>query len=164
MPAGGTAPGFAYFAAAKFLGYTAFCRWVIEPRLRETETLVPPGSVLSFTLRSERPLPKIPPAFAAGAVRTAIGVVAGAVAGVAFFHGIPGLEKHNDMVTWIFFVLLVSIRTGEWWLLLWWMYREFPLSKNTRGKLITFGILVSFALDAVGILAAFVLPGGIWIC
>jgi len=44
------------------------------------------------------------------------------------------------------------------------MYRQFPISSNTRGKLITFGILVSFALDAIGILGAFVLPGGIWIC
>ncbi len=35
MPAGGTAIGFAYFAVAKFLGYTAFCQWVVEPRILE---------------------------------------------------------------------------------------------------------------------------------
>jgi len=44
------------------------------------------------------------------------------------------------------------------------MYRDFPLSSNTRGRIIMYGILVSFALDAVGILAAFFLPGGVWIC
>jgi hypothetical protein len=44
------------------------------------------------------------------------------------------------------------------------MYRDYPLSSNTRGKLITYGILASFALDAIGTLAALVLPGGIWIC
>jgi len=32
-------------------------------------------------------------------------------------------------------------------------------SSNTCGRLITFGILVSFALDASGMLAAFVSPG-----
>jgi hypothetical protein len=44
------------------------------------------------------------------------------------------------------------------------MYREFPFSPGTRGRLVTLGILTSFALDAIGILAALVIPGGIWIC
>ena len=161
MPAGGTAVGFAYFAVAKFLGYTAFCRWVIEPRLlKSTATSSPTISRSPADVTSAEP----PSALQAGAARTVIGIAAGALAGLSFFSGIPGLENHGAIVTIIFFALLVPIRIGEWWFLLWWMYRDFPLSNNTRGTIITFGILVSFALDAIGILAAFVLPGGIWIC
>ena len=135
--------GFAYFAVAKFLGYTTFCRWVIERRLLMSmaapspTSLLPPTEVISAKLPSE---------FQAGAARTVIGVTAGALAGLAFFSGIPGLDHHSGIVTIIFFALLVPIRIGEWWFLLWWMYRDFPLSSNMRGRIITFGILVSFAL------------------
>src|ERR1700724_2426326 len=31
-------------------------------------------------------------------------------------------------------------------------------------KLITFGLLISFALDAIGVIAAFVFPVGSWVC
>jgi hypothetical protein len=161
MPAVGTAVGFAYFAVAKFLGYTAFCRWIIEPRLLGSVATAGQPSTL---FPSETSAPKLPSAFKAGAARTVIGVAAGALAGLSFFSGIPGLEKHGELTTVIFFALLVPIRIGEWWFLFWWIYREFPVSNNIRGRLITYGIFVSFALDAVGILAAFVLPGGVWIC
>jgi len=161
MPAGGTAVGFAYFAVAKFLGYTAFCRWVIEPRLLKS---IATPSPTSFLFPAAVISPRLPSEFQAGAARTVIGVGAGTLAGLSFFSGIPGLDRHGDIVTIIFFALLVPIRVGEWWFLLWWMYRDFPLSSNTRGRIITYGILVSFALDAVGILAAFFLPGGVWIC
>jgi hypothetical protein len=162
MPAGGTALGFAYFAVSKFLGYTAFCRWVIEPRLlasavstASASTLLPPEDDLSVNF---------PSAFQAGAARTLIGILAGSLAGLLFFSGIPGLNNESNWPTIIFFALLIPIRIGEWWFLLWWMYRDFPTLPDTRGRLITFGILVSFALDAIGILAAFLMPGGIWIC
>jgi hypothetical protein len=39
-----------------------------------------------------------------------------------------------------------------------------PFKEALGWKLITFGLLVSFALDAVGIIAAFVFPGGMWVC
>lgn len=159
MPAGGTAVGFAYFAVAKFLGYTAFCRWVIEPRVAQ-RAIVPSTLFPSEELVSA----KLPSAFEAGAARTVVGLVAGAPASLVFFFGIPGINKDSSLLTVIFFALLVPIRIGEWWFLLWWMYREFPLAFAARGRIITFGILVSFALDAIGIFAAFVLPGGIWIC
>jgi len=161
MPAGGTAIGFAYFAVAKFLGYTAFCRWVIEPRAITAGSAPLPAS----TPRSgETETLEVPSAFQAGAARTLIGLAAGSVSGLLIFSGFLD-HLHNDGLSmFIFFALLVPIRIGEWWFLLWWMYREFPIDPNTRGRLITFGILVSFALDAIGILAAFVLPGGIWIC
>jgi hypothetical protein len=56
MSAGPAAGGFAYFAIAKFIGYTAFCRWVIEPRLYENATL--PASALSAQpLDSLQPVP-----------------------------------------------------------------------------------------------------------
>jgi len=34
MPAGGTTMGFVYFAAAKYAGYTAYCRWAIQPQIQ----------------------------------------------------------------------------------------------------------------------------------
>lgn len=88
MSAGPAAGGFAYFAIAKFIGYTAFCRWVIEPRLYENATL--PASALSA-----QPPDSLQPvsAFQAGAARTVIGVLAGALAGLLYFSGIQGTEQ-----------------------------------------------------------------------
>lgn len=68
------------------------------------------------------------------------------------------------MGTVLFFTLLVPVRVGEWGLLLWWVYRLKLFSNLSCIKLITFGLLVSFALDALGIITALVLPGGMWVC
>ncbi|MBS1802668.1 MAG: hypothetical protein JST28_04845 [Acidobacteria bacterium] len=105
-----------------------------------------------------------PSAFQAGAARTVIGVLVGSVAGLSIFSGLLDRLPSNQTTTLIFLALLVPIRILEWRFLLWWMYREFPFSSGTRRKIITLGILVSFALDVIGIFAALVIPGGIWIC
>ena len=154
MPGGGTPLGFAYFAAAKFIGYTAFCRWAIEPRA------VASSFSIADVIASVQP----PSAFKAGAARTAIGILAGTVSGLLLFYGF--LDRLGNSMTplVIFFALLVPIRVLEWRLLLWWIYRDFPFTRRTRGVLVTFGILTSFVLDAIGIAAAFVIPGGAWIC
>jgi len=60
--------------------------------------------------------------------------------------------------------MLALVRVFEWWLLLRWIYRGFPLNRRQRNGLIAGGIVTSFALDALGIAAAFVLPGGMWVC
>ena len=93
-----------------------------------------------------------------------IGIVAGTASGLILFSGFLD-HLHSDATRMaIFFGLLVPIRVVEWQLLLWWMYREFPFPRRTRAMLITFGILTSFVLDAIGIAAAFVIPGRAWIC
>lgn len=161
MP-GGPAPfGFAYFAAAKFIGYTAFCRWVIEPRI--TASL--PGSDYSSTHFADAIAFSEPrSAFQAGAARTAIGIIAGTASGLLLFSGFLDHLHSERLAFAIFFALLIPIRIFEWRLLLWWMYREFPLASRSRAIVISFGIVTSFALDAVGFFAAFAIPGGAWIC
>ena len=156
MPGGGTPLGFAYFAAAKFIGYSAFCRWVIEPRAAAFHSRSHITDATAFA--------ELPSAFKAGAARTAIGILAGTASGLLLFHGFLDHLGNSAMPVVIFFALLIPIRVFEWRLLLWWMYREFPFTLPTRLMLIGFGILTSFALDVIGILAAFVIPGGAWIC
>ena len=57
-----------------------------------------------------------------------------------------------------------NIRIAEWWFLLWLFFRPkiHDVRKRTWG--IALGIVVSYLLDAIGILAAFALPGGAWVC
>jgi len=161
MPAGPAPGGFAYFAIAKFIRYTAFCRWMIEPRAIAS---VPVCDYSSTHFADSTAFADPPSAFQAGAARTVIGVLVGSVVGLSIFSGLLDRLPSNQTTTLIFFALLVPIRILEWRFLLWWMYREFPFSPGTRGRLVTLGILTSFALDAIGILAALVIPGGIWIC
>jgi hypothetical protein len=146
MPAG-VGFGYVYFAAAKLAGYSGFCRWAIEPQL----------------LKAEGALPPIPSAWKAGAARTLIGVGIGASVGLGFWC-IPWFSRLGDTGNVLFFSLLIPVRVFEWWLLLRWIYREFELSRRQRTALIAGGIVTSFALDALGIAAAFVLPGGMWVC
>jgi hypothetical protein len=163
MPGGGTALGFAYFAAAKFIGYTAFCHWIIEPRALAASSPTLPSSTLSISTNAIE-VAELPSAFHAGAARTAIGVAAGSASGLLIFSGFLDHLGNDTVAISIFFALLIPIRILEWRLLLWWMYREFPFASSTRWKLVTFGIVTSFALDALGMFTAFVMPGGIWIC
>jgi hypothetical protein len=55
-------------------------------------------------------------------------------------------------------------QTGKWWLLLRWIYGKGMFARGTMARLIGAGIAVSFALDFLGIVAAWVLPGGLWVC
>jgi hypothetical protein len=148
MPAGPGALGFVYFAAAKLVGYTAFCRFAIEPQFEKDDAAL------------TAPLPN---AWKAGAVRTAIGVAIGAAVGLGYWAA-PWAAKHSDVVTMYFFVLLIPVRYFEWWLLLKWIYPKHELSSYRRAGVIMAGVLASFAVDALGVGAAFVLPGGIWVC
>ena len=147
MPAGPAALGFAYFAAVKVAGYSSYCRWAIQPRLPSSA----PGASAP------------PNALWAGTARTLLGIAFGAVAGLAFWK-IPYTSTHDAAADTLFFAMLIPVRILEWWLLLRILYRHFPLSAAPSRHLIGFGILVSFALDLIGIAAAFILPGGIWIC
>jgi hypothetical protein len=168
MPAGPGELGFVYFAVAKFAGYTAFCKWAIAPQLFDAgsesaatpaiRTLFGPTADLSGKVHST-----LPAAWKAGAVRTLIGLAIGAVVGLAFWK-IPYFEQHDLFDNGIFFLLLVPVRVGEWWLLLRWVYGEFPLTGKLRSAIIAEGILASFVLDALGVFTAFYLPGGMWVC
>jgi hypothetical protein len=147
MPAGPSEFGFVYFVAAKYAGYTAFSRWILAPRLGPADS--------TYT--------KIPSPFFGGLVRTLIGVGVGALVGLGFWK-IPAFESHSGLATTLFFVLLIPLRIGEWWVLLKTVYREFRCPAEDQTRIIVMGIFTSFCLDALGILAAFILPGGMWVC
>jgi hypothetical protein len=144
MPAGPSTFGFAYFIAVKYAGYTAYCRWAIQPRLQPSE----------HPVRS---------AWVAGAIRTAIGVVIGITVGLQFWRIPYFASNHDNLAEALFYGSLVPLRIGEWWLLIRLAYNGL-LSRNQRFALIGGGILTSFALDFIGVVSAFALPGGMWIC
>jgi len=58
----------------------------------------------------------------------------------------------------------LPIRIAEWLLLIWIFYDRHFLLKKLDTKAVAGGIAWSYVLDAVGIGAALVLPGGIWVC
>jgi hypothetical protein len=168
MPAGLGPTGFAYFLAAKFVGYTAFCHWVVNPCVvkagthQEQSDAVRPIRIFSEALQASAQ-PQAPSPVKAGVVRTLIGLAVGVVVGFGFWT-IPYFSTHDTVGTVLFFTLLVPVRVGEWALLFWWVYRMRTFRAVMGLKLITFGLLISFALDAIGVVAAFVLPGGVWVC
>jgi hypothetical protein len=144
MPAGGTELGYVYFAATKLLGYSGYCRWVINPKITTVA-----GKAPSF--------------WKAGAWRTVIGVCVGIIVGFSFWK-IPWFTSRDNLSETLFFVFLLPVRIGEWLLLLRTTYVSYPLPGGTQGTIIAGGIVASFVLDAIGILAAFALPGGMWVC
>jgi len=169
MPAGPAPMGFAYFLAVKMAGYTAFCHWVVNPKvISERETPAErdsagPNDFHINTLENVGRRSEMPLALKAGVVRTLIGLVIGIVVGLGFWT-IPYFSSHDGLGNVLVFALLVPVRIGEWWLLFRWLYGMRPFNNSLGLSLITWGILVSFALDAIGVVSAFVLPGGIWIC
>lgn len=140
MPAGYGALGFAYFAAAKFAGYTSFCRWGVQPAAE----------------KSSHGESGIPSAWWAGAARTLIGVTTGATV-ILGFWSISWWGRHETAASVLFWTLLVPVRTGEWWLLLRWVYGKGRFGRGATVELVGAGIAVSFALDLLGIVAA-------WVC
>jgi hypothetical protein len=59
---------------------------------------------------------------------------------------------------------LVPIRLGEWSLIIWYFFQRGRPNPGLLLRNSALGIVWSFILDAIGILAAIVAPGGITIC
>jgi hypothetical protein len=142
MPMGPAPLGFAYFAGVKFAGYSAAA--LVLGRAYKT-----PANALKV-----------------GLARTGIGLVAGTLFGGASF--LISTRLQNRWPGWVtvslFFGFLIPIRLAEWSLLI---HLFFDRGLTQRDKLLdsaALGSLWSFVLDAVGIFAAFVVPGGLWIC
>jgi len=172
MPAGPDLMGFGYFLAAKMVGYTAFSHWVVAPRVAaasgaQVQGFWKPTSILAtappdFATGSDR-TPILPSSLKAGVIRTLIGLTVGAAVGFGFW-AIPYFSKRDIVGSIFFFAFLVPVRVGEWALLYRWIYRIHPFKDPGGMKLITYGLLVSFLLDAIGVVAVWVLPGGMWVC
>jgi hypothetical protein len=146
MPFGPEPLGFAYFAAAKFAGYSGY------------------AALLNRSKAVARPACRAPAAWKSGFVRTGIGVVVGVVVGLGFWKIVPHSEILKSYAAAIFFVSLVPVRVLEWYFFLWLMYRRCDLGWKSKAIFILGGIVISFLLDALGFYAILILPGGAWIC
>jgi hypothetical protein len=137
----GPAPlGFAVFVGVKFAGYTAAAK--LLQRVYETkETSV----------------------FKVGSARTVLGIAAGLAYGAIWMFSMRNHIGPEPSTLW-YFLGLVPVRMGEWSLILWLFYdRKDP----DWTRLLIFaglGSLWSYALDAIGVGTALVIPGGIWVC
>ena len=141
MAAGGPL-GFVYFAGVKYAGYAA----------------------AALVLRNAYNSSANP--WRVGLARTGIGLVAGTLFGGVWILLSSLLEnKWSDPVAGtVFFGLLIPVRLAEWSLLIHFYFDEGLVQRAKDLKFAAFGSLWSFVLDAVGIFAAFVVPGGFWIC
>jgi len=146
MPFGAAPAGFLYFAGVKLLGYSSYAYAVNRTQPVASSELKPSS------------------AWWVGGARTGIGLIVGAAVGLGYWglaSRLPGIEAHADT---LFFTLLVPVRVLEWLLLLALFYRKFRFDTKRKVILIGCGIVVSFALDAIGMAAMFAIPGGLWVC
>ena len=137
--------GFLYFAGIKALGYTA-------------------ASVVLKMGYGLRDAPK-PSIWAVGLSRTGIGLAAGALYGGLWILALTRFNNSGgEGYEALFYLFLLPIRLAEWILLI-WLFLDRGLHQRARmWKYAAFGTICSYALDAVGVAAALVLPGGIWVC
>jgi len=140
---GGPGPiGFAAFTGVKFLGYSVA------------------ASVLANVFQSSRN------AWLVGLARTGFGLVAGTLFGGIWI--LLGTLFHNKWPEWavalLFFGLLIPIRLAEWSLLVHFFFDRGLVQRVRDLKFAALGGAWSFVLDGVGIVSAFVIPGGFWVC
>jgi hypothetical protein len=142
MPMGPAPLGFAYFAGVKFVGYSAA------------------ALILRRAYKARANALKV------GLARTGIGLVAGILFGGASI--LISTYSRNLLPGWItlsiFFGLLIPIRLAEWSLLIHFFFDRGLIQRDKLLDFAPLGSLWSFVLDGVGIGAAFVFPGGFWIC
>ena len=143
MPAGPGAMGFVYFGAAKAVGYTA-------------------ASVVLKNGYGLRESPK-PGIWAVGLTRTLIGIGVGAVYGGLWYFVFSKFIGEDSVPTY-YYLFLLPVRLAEWSLLLWLFFDRGLHDRSRMWKYVVFGTICSYMLDAIGVFAAFVLPGGMWIC
>ena len=139
----GPAPlGFAYFVGVKFVGYTAAAfamRKVAYPNFG--------GSVIKV-----------------GGARTLVGVVAGTAYGALWFFLLTKVFRNADQNEIYYFAALLPVRIGEWLWLVHLFFDKGLIDRRKAFRLVAGGSVWSYCLDAIGIGAAFVIPGGIWVC
>jgi hypothetical protein len=135
MPFGGTGVGIAAFSAIKLAGYSGAAVYINR---RER-------------LHAPRPL-------VVGAARAAIGMAVG----IAYAFTLSRVTVTS--AEWTFYAGLIPVRLFEWLAVLWLFYRTWPGYQQQRWGYAAKGIAWSFCLDVPAVLAAFVVPGGFWIC
>jgi hypothetical protein len=144
MPVGFSDPvlGYATFCAIKFAGYSAA------------------GHCLS--MQYDRDISS----WKAGAVRTLIGMAAGA----AYFGAWNVLDPSAfragagyNSFRYLYLAGLLPVRIAEWWLLIWLFYDR-ALAQPAKGwRMVGLGTVWSYVLDAPAI-AGFIATAGFWVC
>jgi hypothetical protein len=145
MPGALTGIGYGVFAGVKLLGYMAAAKalkWGY-PESRHGTIKV-------------------------GAARTAIGMAAGLAYGAVWIWVLekalmPGVNE-IAMLSIYYFALLLPLRVAEWGLTIWLFFDRGLQDKGKLMRWIGWGILCSYLLDVMGLVSAFVVPGGFWIC
>lgn len=140
MPMGPAPLGFSAFVAVKLVGYTA-------------------GAKL---LQRAYNTPQVG-AYKVGSARTVLGLVAGLAYGGVWWVATRNVTGAGPSLFW-YFLGLVPVRLGEWSLILWIFFDRGSANGTKRLALASLGSLWSYALDALGIGAALVIPGGMWVC
>jgi hypothetical protein len=140
MPGGPSPLGFAYFVGVKLVGYTVAA--VVLKRSYANST--------AGTLK-------------VGAIRTAIGVGAGLAYGGLWFL-LADRASGGDYQDVAYIVGLIPIRIAEWSWLIHLFFDARLRQKNKAIRAVVGGTIWSYCLDAIGIAAAFVIPGGFWVC
>jgi hypothetical protein len=64
----------------------------------------------------------------------------------------------------IYYIFLLPVRLAEWTFLIWLFFDRGLHDRVRMWKYVAFGTICSYALDAIGVGAALVLPGGFWVC
>lgn len=136
MPMGGTIIGFGAFIGVKLVGYSLFCRGL----LRDSRQPSSPRS-----------------AWLIGGARTLMGIAFGVA------YGLTIQTTGSDNAP-LFYLGLLPVRAIEWALLVRLFFPARSFGDPDTWIWIAQGIVVSYALDFVAVFAAFVAPGGIWIC
>lgn len=137
--AAGMGMGLVYFAGVKVIGYT-----------------IASGVVKHAFQMSGQKKPNV---LIAGLIRSGIGLSVGIPFGYAWFNGTIGLDWPQEY----FFAALIPIRFAEWLFFFRWQFNRTPLQNRTMFAMLG-GTVWSFLLDAIGIVSAFVIPSGAWIC
>jgi hypothetical protein len=143
VPGGGSPIGFAAFAAVKATGYTGAAFYL--------------SRAYGFDWTRKKKL-------LVGLARTGIGIVVGVTFGLSWGLLYGSAQQSGEWWIVAYYALLLPIRMGEWYLLLWLF---FDRGQGNRGRMLKYAALgtgLSYGLDFLAVAAALVVPGGMWIC
>ncbi len=102
--------------------------------------------------------------FRVGLTRTAIGIGAGAAYGALWFFLSKSAFHTADPNPWLYFGGLLPVRIAEWMWLVHLFFDHGLFDPQKAFRVGVGGTVWSYCLDAIGIGAALVVPGGIWVC